>query len=79
MATKRSTDIARRTPDSMMVKKCIENIWSRPPPKLRSLIPQRKIPNTVGMVEAETLSSTNTSMAKKKYMGWCKAGSIWII
>lgn len=79
MATKRSTDIARRTPDSMMVKECVENIWSRQPPKLTSLIPQRKISNTVGMVEAETPSSTNASMAKKKYMGWCKAGSIRII
>lgn len=74
MATKWSTDMASRTPDSMRVKECMENICSRQPPKLILLMPKRKMPNTVGR-ETETPSSTKANMARKKYTGWCKAGS----
>ena len=53
----------------------MENICSRQPPKLILLMPKRKMPNTVGRVETETPSSTKANMARKKYTGWCKAGS----
>ena len=55
-------------------KECLENICSRQPPKLILLMPKRKMPNTVGP-ETKTPSSTKANMARKKYMGWCKAGS----
>ena len=55
-------------------KECLENICSRQPPKLILLMPKRKMPSTVGP-ETKTPSSTKANMARKKYMGWCKAGS----
>ena len=72
MATKWSTNMASRAPDSMRAKECMENICSR---QLILLMPKRKMPNTVGRVETETPSSTKANMARKKYMGWYKAGS----
>lgn len=71
MATKRSTDMARRTPDSMMENECMENICKRQASKQISVTPKRKMPSTVGSVEADTPSSAKASIARNRYMGWC--------
>lgn len=70
MATKRSTDMASRTPDSMMENECMENICKRQASKQISLAPKRKMPSTVGRVEAETPSSAKASIARNRYIGW---------
>lgn len=54
MATKWSTDMASRMPDSMRVKECMENICSRQPPKLILLMPKRKMPNNSGPGNRDT-------------------------
>jgi hypothetical protein len=52
MATKRSTDMARRTPDSMMENECMENIFKRQVSKQILLAPSRKLLSTKGRFEA---------------------------
>lgn len=76
MATKRSTDMASNTADSIMEKEWMQNIWRRHASKVISEVPKRKIPSTVGRVEAETPTSANASMARKRYMGWCRDASV---
>lgn len=76
MATKRSTDMANNTADSIMEKEWMKNIWRRHASKVISQVLKRKTPSTVGKVEAETPTSASASMARKRYMGWCREASV---
>ena len=75
MASARSKAMASKTEDSMTEKTWTKNIWTKQALKLISLRLNQKMQSALGRVVVQVKRSTRESIARKKYIGWCKDSS----